>query len=170
MPVANELIGSVYIYIHMDDEQLFSYSIESRLIWSLTLREGVEDVQRARHEFRPVCSSSGVTQIVQQADLWKTKLPAIWGVIYFFLWFFHGFSMVVPWFFLWLFHGFSTVVPWFFYDFSMVFLWLFHGFSMFFSIVFLWSWFSYGFSMVFLLFFHCFSMVLPCFSMVFLVG
>jgi hypothetical protein len=96
MPVANELIGSVYIYTYMDDEQLFSYSIASWLIWSLTLREGVEDVQKARHEFRPVCSSSGVTQIIQQPDLWKTKLPAIWRVICFFLWFFHGFSMVVP--------------------------------------------------------------------------
>jgi hypothetical protein len=80
----------------MDDEQLFSYSIASWLIWSLTLREGVEDVQKARHEFRPVCSSSGVTQIIKQPDLWKTKLPAIWRVICFFLWFFHGFSMVVP--------------------------------------------------------------------------
>jgi len=171
MPVANELIGSVSIYIYIYGWwaviQLF-HCVMADLVTYIEGRSWGRSKSASRIsaslQFQRSNPNHPATRSLENQITSNLESNMFFSMV--FPWFFYGCSIV-----------FSMVVPWFFYGCSMVFLWFFHGFSMVvpwffyvFSIVFLWSWFSYGFSMVFLLFFHCFSMVLPCFSMVFLVG
>ena len=165
MPVANELIGSVYIYIYTYGWwaviQLFHW-VTADLVTYIEGRSWGRSKSSSRISASLQFQRSNPNRPASRS-LENQITSNLGSNIFFsmvFPWFFYGcsmvFSMVVPWFFygcsmvfLWFFHGFSMVVPWFFYVFFhrfsmvMVFLWFFHGFSIVFPL------FFYGFAMFF---------------------
>ena len=78
----------------MDDEQSFSYSIASWLIWSLTLREGVESASLQFQRRNPNHPATRSLENQITSNLGSNMFFSMVSMV--FLWFFDGVSMVLP--------------------------------------------------------------------------